>query len=80
MVRMEGSQEGVSAVWEEGGRLIPQVVRPTAITCSFFLSCALSPSLPLLLTGNWALEELSVEGGLAGDLGLVMKVSHVIVV
>jgi len=27
--------------------------------------------------GEWGLEELSVEGGLDGDLGLVMKVGHV---
>jgi len=31
----------------------------------------------LFHAGEWGLEELSVEGGLDGDLGLVVKVGHV---
>ena len=78
MVRMEGSLEGVSAVWEEGGLGLTH--SSSGVTHRHYMfPCALSLSLPLLLAGNWALEELSVEGGLAGDLGLVMKVSHVII-
>ena len=78
MVRMEGSLEGASAVWEEGG---PGLTHPSSGATHhhylFLLSLLCPLSLPSSLAGNWALEELSVEGGLAGDLGLVMKVSHV---